>query len=169
MIDQIKAVLLMVMSALSGFFMPIQDLMVAILILLGVNFLSGWIEDCIHGDGWKWKKAFKAFYECCILCGIGAFVFVMGHFLHKQDSAVQCLTAIYFAAIWFYSVNILNNWKKILVKGTTIYRFIAFLHFLVSMKFVEKIPYLKEFISQGADAPGTVAEKGKEEEDGAEG
>jgi hypothetical protein len=30
------------------------------------------------------------------------------------------------------------------------------------MKFVEKIPYLKEFISQGADAPGTVAEKKEE-------
>lgn len=41
MIDQIKAVFLMVMSALSGFFMPIHDLVVAILILLGVNFLSG--------------------------------------------------------------------------------------------------------------------------------
>ena len=51
----------MVFSALSGFFMPIQDLMLAILILLGVNFLSGWIEDSLHADGWKWKKAFKAF------------------------------------------------------------------------------------------------------------
>lgn len=147
MIDQIKAVLLMVISALSGFFMPIHDLVVAILILLGVNFMSGWIEDCLHADGWKWKKAFKAFYECCILCGIGAFIFVMGHYMHRQDGSIQCLTAIYFAAIWFYSVNILNNWKKILVKGTTIYRFVSFLYWVVSMKFVEKIPYLSEFIN----------------------
>lgn len=149
MVEQIKGVLLMVFSALSGFFMPIQDLMLAILILLGVNFLSGWIEDSLHADGWKWKKAFKAFYECCILCGIGAFIFIMGHYMHKQDASVQCLTAIYFAAIWFYSVNILGNWKKILVNGTTIYRFINFLHWLVSMKFVEKIPYLSEFINHG--------------------
>lgn len=154
MIEQIKGVLLMVFSALSGFFMPIQDLMLAILILLGVNFLSGWIEDCIHADGWKWKKAFKAFYECCVLCGIGAFIFVMGHYMHKQDSSIQCLTAIYFAAIWFYSVNILGNWRKILVKGTTIYSFITFLHWLVSMKFVEKIPYLSEFINSGEEKEG---------------
>jgi hypothetical protein len=54
MIDQIKAVLLMVYSALSGFFLPIHDFIVAIMILLGVNFISGWIEDCLHADGWKW-------------------------------------------------------------------------------------------------------------------
>ena len=41
MIDQVKAVMLMILSALSGFFMPIHDLMMAILILLGVNFASG--------------------------------------------------------------------------------------------------------------------------------
>lgn len=147
MIDQIKAFLLMVLSALSGFFMPIADLILAILILLGVNFISGWIEDSLHAEGWKWKKAFKAFSECFFLCGIGAFIFAMGHFMHKSDASVQCLTAIYFAAIWFYCVNILNNWKKILVKDTTIHRFVCFLHFIVSMKFVEKIPYLSEFIT----------------------
>ena len=48
MIDQIKAVLLMVYSALSGFFLPIHDFIVAILILLGMNFVSGWIEDSLH-------------------------------------------------------------------------------------------------------------------------
>lgn len=148
MIDQIKAVTLMVLSALSGFFMPISDLVVAILILLGVNFLSGWIEDSLHADGWKWKKAFKAFTECFFLCGIGAFVFAMGHFMHKADASVQCLTAIYFAAIWFYVINILNNWRKILIEGTTIHRFVSFLYFVVSMKFVEKIPFLSEFINK---------------------
>ena len=148
MIDQVKAVILMVLSALSGFFMPISDFIIAMLILLGVNFLSGWIEDEIHSDGWKWKKAFKTFYECCVLVGIGAFVFVMGHFMHRSSGAIQCLTAIYAAAIWFYSVNILNNWKKILPDGTTLYRLVKFLHFVISMKFVEKVPFLKEFIMQ---------------------
>ena len=158
MVDQIKAVVLMILSALSGFFMPIHDLMMAILILLGVNFASGWIEDSLHADGWKWKKAFKAFYECCILCGIGAFIFLMGHYMHRQSESVQCLTGIYFAAIWFYSVNILNNWKKILLKGTTIYKFVSFLYFLVSMKFVEKIPYLAEFINLKEEKNENVAE-----------
>ncbi len=146
--DEIKGVLLIILSALSGFFMPISDLLVAILILLGVNFVSGWIEDELHSGGWRWKKAFKTFYECCVLVGIGAFVFVMGHFMHRAEGAIQCLTAIYAAAIWFFSVNILRNWLKIIPDGTTLHRFISFLYFIVALKFVEKIPYLKEFLMQ---------------------
>lgn len=146
--SEIKGLVLMVLSALGGFFLPITDFMVAILVLLGINFLSGWIEDELHGQGWKWKKAFKTFYECLVMVGIGAFIFVIGHFMHKESAAIQCLSAIYLAGIWFYSVNILNNWKRILPKDGTLYRFVNFLHFIVSMKFVEKIPYLKAFLTQ---------------------
>lgn len=147
-ITDIKGLLIAILTALGGFFMPITDFILAILILLGVNFLSGWIEDELHAEGWKWNKAFKAFYECCVLCGIGAFIFVIGHFMHREEAAIQCLSAIYLAGIWFYSVNILNNWKKILPEKTTIHRFVSFLHFIVSMQFVEKIPYLKAFLTQ---------------------
>lgn len=147
---EIKSALVAVISALGGFFFPITDFMVAILVLLFVNFFCGWIEDEIHGDGWKWKKAFKTFYECLVMVGIGAFVFTIGHFMHKDSSAVQCLSVIYLAGMWFYTVNILNNCKKIFPEDTTLYQFVSFLHFLVSLKFVEKIPYLKEFIAQSA-------------------
>ncbi|UKK52652.1 hypothetical protein [Prevotella sp. E2-28] len=143
---EIRAALVAIISALGGFFFPVTDFMVAILILLGVNFLSGWIEDEIHGQGWKWRKAFKTFYECLVMVGIGACVFTIGHFMHKDTAAVQCLSVIYLAAMWFYAVNILNNWKKILPEGSTLYIFVSFLHFTISLKFVEKIPYLKEFM-----------------------
>ena len=148
MINELKAVLLIVFSAIGSFFMPITDYMMAILMLLGVNFLSGWIEDELHGKGWKWKKAFKTFYECFVMVAIGACLFVIGHYMHKDESAIQCLSVIYFAAIWFYSVNILNNWKKILPSGTTLHRFVSFLHFAVSLQLVEKVPYLKAFLKE---------------------
>lgn len=150
--NEIKGLLLMVLAALGSFFMPITDFMLAILVLLGINFLSGWIEDEMHGEGWRWKKAFKTLYECFVLCGIGAAIFVIGRFMHREQAAVQCLSVIYLAGTWFYSVNILNNWKKILPDGTTLYRYVSFLHFIVSMKFVEKIPYLKAFLMQ--EEPG---------------
>lgn len=152
--NEIKGVLLMILSALGGFFMPITDFMVAILVLLGINFFSGWIEDELHGSGWKWKKAFKMFYECLVMVGIGAAVFVIGHFMHNDGGAIQCLSAIYFAGIWFYSVNILNNWKKILPEATTLHRFVSFIHFVISMQFVEKVPYLKAFLTQEAGKGG---------------
>lgn len=147
-ISEVKGALIAILTALGGFFMPITDFMLAILILLGINFVSGWIEDELHGDGWKWKKAFKTFYECLVMVGIGASIFVIGHFMHKEDAAIQCLSAIYLAGIWFYSVNILNNWKKIIPGHTTLHRFVSFLHFIISMQFVEKIPFLKAFLLQ---------------------
>jgi hypothetical protein len=157
-ISMIKGAIMAVLTALGGFFLPITDFMVAILILLGINFLSGWIEDELHGEGWKWRKAFKTFYECLVMVGIGAFIFVIGHFMHKQDAAIQCLSAIYMAAIWFFSVNILNNWKKILPEETTLHRFVSFLHFVISMKFVEKIPYLKDFLTK-EEKTNTILDK----------
>lgn len=147
-ISEVKGALIAILTALGGFFLPITDFMLAILILLGINFVSGWIEDELHGDGWKWKKAFKTFYECLVMVGIGASIFVIGHFMHKEDAAIQCLSAIYLAGIWFYSVNILNNWKKIIPGHTTLHMFVSFLHFIISMQFVEKIPFLKAFLLQ---------------------
>lgn len=147
MIDQIKALLLVALSALSGFFMPIEDYITAILILMGVNFLSGWIEDTLHADGWKWAKVRKTFTECCVLVAIGAFVFVIGHYMHMEAAAVQAVSCIYMAAIWFYVINILRNWQKILRKGTTLRRYVDFLHWVVALKFVERIPYLQEYVA----------------------
>ena len=146
--NEIKAATLAVITALGGFFLPITDFIVAILVLLVVNFFSGWIEDECHGEGWRWRKAFKTFYECLVMSGIGVFTFTMGHFMHRESESLMCLSAIYLAGIWFYTVNILNNWKKILPNGTTLWLFVNFLHFIVSMKFVEKIPYLKEFLTK---------------------
>lgn len=147
MIEQIKALFLVALSALSAFFMPIEDFVAAILILMGVNFVTGWIEDTLHADGWKWAKVRKTFVECCVLVAIGAFVFVMGHFMHMKTEAVQAVCCIYMAAIWFYCINILKNWQKILKEGTTLRAFVDFLHWVVALRFVEKIPLLKEYVN----------------------
>ena len=108
------------------------------MILLGVNFISGWIEDCLHADGWKWRKAFKAMRECCVLCGIGAFVFVMGALYAPAKQCGAMPDGHLCSRDLVYCINILVNWKKIVQKETTLYRFINFLYFVVSMKFVEK-------------------------------
>lgn len=153
---EVKSALLVIISALGGFFFPVTDFMVAILILLFVNFLSGWIEDEVHGQGWKWKKAFKTFYECLVMVGIGACAFAIGHYMHRDEAAELIVSIIYMAGIWFYAVNILNNWKKILPDGSTLHMYVSFLHFIVSLKFVEKVPYLKEFIAANMNAQKNI-------------
>lgn len=147
--DKIKDIIVIVVSTLLGFFAPIGDFIVAILILMAVNFISGLLEDELNGTGWKGKKAFKAFTELFVLTGIGAFVYAMGHFMHAEDESVACVSAVCYAAIYFYTRNIIFNWLKITNPDTTLHKLFLFLYWVIGFYFLEKVPWLKAYFSSG--------------------
>lgn len=166
--QHIKDTVIIVGSALLGFFHPISDFLIAILILLLVNFASGLLEDELDGTGWKGKKAWKAFTELFIITGIAFFVFALGHFMHSEQMAVQCLSVICYAAIYFYCRNILNNWLKIVPKDTTLYRFLLFLNYLIGLYFLDRVPGLKAYFKRDAgkgedQAEGTAVDNDKQQ------
>lgn len=147
--DKIKDIVVILASTLLGFFAPIGDFIAAILILMGVNFMSGLLEDELNGTGWKGKKAFKAFTELFVLTGIGAFVYAMGHFMHAESESVACVSAVCYAAIYFYTRNIIFNWLKITNPDTTLHKLFLFLYWVVGFYFLEKVPWLKAYFSSG--------------------
>ena len=147
--DKIKDIIVIVTSTLLGFFAPIGDFIVAILILMAVNFISGLLEDELNGTGWKGKKAFKAFTELFVLTGIGAFVYAMGHFMHAESESVACVSAVCYAAIYFYTRNIIFNWLKITNPDTTLHKLFLFLYWVVGFYFLEKVPGLKAYFASG--------------------
>jgi hypothetical protein len=147
--DKLKDIIVIVFSTLLGFFAPIGDFIAAILILMAVNFISGLAEDELNGTGWKSKKAFKAFSELFVLTGIGAFVYAMGHFMHAEQESVTCVSAVCYAAIYFYTRNIIFNWLKITPKETTLHKFFLFLYWLVGFYFLERVPWLKAYFTSG--------------------
>lgn len=146
--NQMRDALVVIFTALLGFFHPITDFLIAILILLFVNFASGLLEDELHGDGWKGKKAWKAFTELFVLTGIGCFVFVIGHFMHNESGATQCISAVCYGAIYYYCKNILKNWLKITPKDTTLYKLLGLLYYLISLYFIEYIPGAKGYFKR---------------------
>lgn len=147
--DKIKDIVVIMASTLLGFFAPIGDFIAAILILMGVNFVSGLLEDELNGTGWKGKKAFKAFTELFVLTGIGTFVYAMGHFMHAESESVACVSAVCYAAIYFYTRNIIFNWLKITNPDTTLHKLFLFLYWVVGFYFLEKVPWLKAYFSSG--------------------
>ena len=147
--DKIKDIIVIVASTLLGFFAPIGDFIVAILILMSVNFISGLLEDELNGTGWKGKKAFKAFTELFVLTGIGAFVYAMGHFMHAESESVACVSAVCYAAIYFYTRNIIFNWLKITNPDTTLHKLFLFLYWVVGFYFLEKVPWLRAYFTSG--------------------
>lgn len=162
--DKIKDIIVIVTSTLLGFFAPIGDFIVAILILMAVNFISGLLEDELNGTGWKGKKAFKAFTELFVLTGIGTFVYAMGHFMHAESESVACVSAVCYAAIYFYTRNIIFNWLKITNPDTTLHKLFLFLYWVVGFYFLEKVPWLKAYFASGQkDIEDKVAKEAKDE------
>lgn len=167
--DKLKDIIVIVFSTLLGFFAPIGDFIVAILILMAVNFVSGLLEDELNGTGWKGKKAFKAFTELFVLTGIGAFVYAMGHFMHAEQESVTCVSAVCYAAIYFYTRNIVFNWLKITGPDTTLHKLFVFLYWLIGFYFLERVPWLKAYFTSGQkDIEQKVEEEQVERKDGKE-
>ena len=158
--DKIKDIIVIVTSTLFGCYSPISDFMFAILLLMMVNFISGLLEDELNGTGWKGKKAFKAFTELFVLTGIGAFIYAMGHFMHAEQESVTCVSAICYAAIYFYCRNIIFNWLKITPEGTTLHKLFLFLYWLIGFYFLDKVPWLKAYFTSGQNDIEQKVEEG---------
>ena len=71
--------------------------------------------------------------------------------------AIQCISGVVYAIIYFYTVNILRNAHKLLPKSKVIH----FLFYVLSFEVIKKIPYLQQYIEH-AD---TVAENIEKKEE----
>ena len=63
-LTELKTLAITIFGLLASLFSPIQDFMVAMMILLTVNLLFGIASAVASGEGWSWKKAcmFFVFY-----------------------------------------------------------------------------------------------------------
>ena len=142
--EDVRYILIYVVSAVVSFLAPIQDFMVATTIVFVTNFVCGLVSDIVHGDGWDTKKALLFFRDCFIYFGLITFVYANGHFLHNETAAVQSVSYIGWVALWIYTVNILRNLLTVTKQGS-MYTLLSFLYYVLSFKMIEKIPYLAEW------------------------
>ena len=129
--EQIKNVAVWILAALGSYFAPIQS------IFLG-------------DEDFSLKKACICFLEATVLFVLMSSIFFVGEKIGNPSGAMQCITGIVYALIYFYSVNILRNIKGIFPNS----RLIAFLYMVVSVEFVKKIPYLTMFTEKEAAQNG---------------
>ena len=135
-------------TAIVSFLSPIQDFMTGIVVLFVVNFIFGLTADMVGGEGWKWRKAFRFFIHCLIFFSLAASIYVCGHFMRNENGAIQCVTYVCYLAIWAYSINICRNLKIILRKDTPLFKVVDIIYYILTLKVVEKIPFLKDYINQ---------------------
>lgn len=143
--NDIKGLVLGMLWAFLTLLAPIKDFMLGMIILFGVNFLFGLVAARFNDEKWSWKKAGMFFVCCAIFFVTIASLFVVGHFLRTEEQAVTCVRYVCVAAMYLFTTNICRNWRNILIPGTPWYQLVDFIYYVLTFKFVDKIPLFKKY------------------------
>lgn len=150
LIVEARNAIVTLLSVTLAYFAPISDMVFVIFYLFLFNMLAGMIAGMVVNDeAFKLKKFFHCILETFVLYVIVLSVFCLGEKMHNTDGAMQCISGIVYAIVYFYSVNILRNLKLLLPDS----RPISFLYYVVSFEIVKRIPYLQNFNEQKKDEP----------------
>ena len=158
-ITELKTLVVTVFGLLASLFSPILDFMFAMLILLTANLVFGIASARANGEEWSWKKAAMFFVFCL---GLFCTFFVMsavGHFLHQDAEAALCVKYACFIAVWVFGTNILRNWRNMLHEGTATYKFVDILLYILTVQFVEKLPWVKKYQEERDGSHRTILDK----------
>lgn len=145
-LEQFKYLICTVLSGLLTFFFPIKDLMYAMFTVFFVNFVFGVVAGRLNGEEWSWKKAGVFFIHCGLFFFVTSMVFTTGFFMGEREDTRGVVKLLCWVAIWFYGTNIARNWQLMLVEGTIMWKIAGFVYYVLSLKAVEKIPFLSGYL-----------------------
>lgn len=146
--EQIRQVLVGIVVAVMAFLKPIEGELSSLFLIFFLNFLFGYLTGSIaNGEKFDIKKAVRCIGEATVFFILCLAVFMLGRFKGADAGALQCESFITYVIIYLYSTNILRNLQMLFKKGTTPWMVISFLYYVLRFKFVEKIPYLSEYLN----------------------
>ena len=68
-------------------------------------------------------------------------IYLVGEKMGNEQGALQCISGVVYAVIYFYAVNILRNIHTVFPDN----RWVKFLFYVLSFEIIKKIPYLQQF------------------------
>ena len=149
MIDKIKDIVWALILAVVAYLKPLQGEMSALFLLFFVNFLVGYFAGMIaNNEEFNFKKAGRCILEALVFFALCTCIYAEGKLKGNEHGAMQCVSFVTYVIIYFYGVNIVKNLMKIFREGTIPYQIFAFLYYILRFKFVEQIPYLKEYLNK---------------------
>ena len=144
----LKQIIIGVLLAVLAFIKPIEAELWTLFLIFFLNFGFGYLSGMIaNNEEWDNKKAMRCVGEAAVFFVLSVAIYVYGVLKHHEHGALQCVSTITYVLTYFYGLNILKNMKKIFREGTTPWMVVAFLYYILRFKFVEKIPFLSEFLN----------------------
>lgn len=142
LVTNLKNLLVTLFSVTLAYFAPIGDMVFVIFFIFLINMVAGLVSGIvIDNEGFNIRKFFHCIMETCVFYLIVGSVYLIGEKLHNVNGALQCITGVVYAILYFYGTNILRNLQKIFPDN----RVLSFIYYVVSLEVVKKIPYLQQF------------------------
>ena len=158
MFDTIKNLLITIASVVIGYFAPLKDIVFVIFFVFLLNCLFGLIAGVgVQGEKFSLKKFFRCIMETLVFYIIVLSIYLVGEKMGNPSGAIQCISGVVYAIIYFYFVNILRNAHKLLPKS----KGIKFIFYVLSFEIIKKIPYLQQYQEKATEVDKEIK---KEEE-----
>lgn len=147
-IHTIREIITGIIIALLAYLKPLEAELWTLFLIFFVNFLFGYLSDMISNNAeWDNKKALRCVGEATLFFALCLTIYAIGKLKGQEEGALQCVSFITYVIIYFYGLNVLRNFKKILIEETAPWYVVAFLYYVLRFKFIERIPFLKDFLS----------------------
>lgn len=157
MIDTIKNLLVTVSSVLIGYFAPLKQIAFVICFIFFLNCLFGLVAGIgVEGEKFSLKKWFRCLLETMVFYVIVLSIYLVGEKMGNPSGAIQCISGVTYAIIYFYTVNILRNAHKILPTSNVI----KFLFYVMSFEVIKKIPHLQQYTENVAAVEQKIKQEG---------
>lgn len=142
-INLLKNTIVTICSLLFAYFAPISNVVFVIFYVFFVNFMAGLISGIVRQDeSFNLKKFFYCVLETMVYYIIVLSVYTVGEQMGDKTGAMQCISGVTYAIIYFYAVNVMRNLQILFPDNMTI----KFLYYIVSFEVVKKIPFLQNFL-----------------------
>ena len=153
MVEQVKNMIAGIVLSILAYLEPIDGELKSLFLVFFLNFVFGYLSGMVKGEDFSLKKALVCIGHAAIFFVLCASVYVIGKAKGQMAGAVQCVSFITYLVLYFYSLNILKNCKKIFKEDTAPWHVVNTLYFILRFKFIEQIPYLKDYLDTQKNDP----------------
>ena len=153
MVEQVKNMIAGIVLSILAYLEPIDGELKSLFLVFFLNFVFGYLSGMVKGEDFSLKKALVCIGHAAIFFVLCASVYVIGKAKGQMAGAVQCVSFITYLVLYFYSLNILKNCKKIFKEDTAPWHVVNTLYFILRFKFIEQIPFLKDYLDTQKNDP----------------
>lgn len=155
MIEHIKQLIVGAFLSVTAYLAPIEGEIKSLVMVFLLNFLFGYVAGILtRRESFDFKKAFRCIKEATVFFVLVCALYYIGEHKGNTEGALQCISFITYAVLYFYALNILKNCKQVLADDTEAYKVVSFIYYVLSVEFIKNIPYLSNYLAQPTVAEG---------------